>query len=102
VAAIGVEALATMHEALEAIATYDDEIDPDEAAKIRTVFDNLATNEDLTDLGSPLSGTEIMAALSIEPGPEVGRAERFLREWRLDTGPLTSTEAKALLKTDFR
>ncbi|WP_420639280.1 CCA tRNA nucleotidyltransferase [Candidatus Poriferisocius sp.] len=48
------------------------------------------------DLGGPpvLGGTEIMAALGLEPGPVVGAATAELRRLRMDTGPLTPAQAR--------
>ena len=51
------------------------------------------------DLGGPpvLDGAEIMALLGLEPGPDVGVAVNELRRHRLDSGPLTSEEARSHL-----
>ncbi|SLJ82720.1 pcnA [Mycobacteroides abscessus subsp. abscessus] len=38
-----------------------------------------------------------MELLGLPPGPEVGRAWRYLKELRLDRGPLTREEAEAAL-----
>lgn len=100
-AAIGVEALPAMHHAAAAIAAHDEAVDPQAATEIQAVFDELVSKEDLADLGSPLSGSQIMTELGIAPGPAVGRAERFLREWRLDNGPISDAEAKELLRSEF-
>ena len=40
-----------------------------------------------------LDGNEIMEMLGIPAGPQVGEAWRYLKELRLDRGPLTHDEA---------
>ena len=40
-----------------------------------------------------LDGNEIMQILGIPAGPEVGEAWRYLKELRLDRGPLSHDEA---------
>ena len=51
------------------------------------------------DLCGPpvLDGEEIMGLLQLEPGPAVGAAVEELRRHRLESGPLTSGEARAHL-----
>ena len=44
-----------------------------------------------------LDGNAIMELLGLEPGPEVGAAWKFLKELRLDRGPLDRDEAEAEL-----
>jgi poly(A) polymerase len=44
-----------------------------------------------------LDGNEIMRLLDIPPGPQVGQAWNFLKELRLDRGPLEHDEAVAEL-----
>jgi poly(A) polymerase len=44
-----------------------------------------------------LDGNEIMTLLGIPAGPQVGRAWRYLKELRLERGPLTREEATAEL-----
>ena len=56
-------------------------------------FAHLSATEDLADLGSPLTGQQIMDHLEIEPGREVGAAVKFLCERRLIEGPLTPAVA---------
>lgn len=48
------------------------------------------------DLCGPpvLDGEEIMGLLGLDPGPAVGSAMKELRRHRLDSGPLTSDEAR--------
>lgn len=45
-----------------------------------------------------LDGNEIMEILGLKPGPEVGQAWAFLKELRLDRGPLGRDEAIAELR----
>jgi poly(A) polymerase len=74
------------------------------AARLQVNYDNLeariaelAAQEDLQRLRPDLDGNEIMALLGIPPGPQVGEAWRYLKELRLDRGPLTREEATAEL-----
>jgi poly(A) polymerase len=39
-----------------------------------------------------------MELLGLPPGPDVGRAWRYLKEMRLDRGPLSREEAEAELR----
>jgi poly(A) polymerase len=58
----------------------------------------LAAKEDLARLRPDLDGNEIMRILDIPAGPQVGEAWRYLKELRLDRGPLDHDEAIAELK----
>lgn len=53
--------------------------------------------EELAAIRPDLDGAEIMETLGIKPGPEVGKAYKFLMELRLDEGPKTKSEAKSAL-----
>ncbi|MCU1489338.1 MAG: nucleotidyltransferase [Acidimicrobiaceae bacterium] len=53
----------------------------------------LRRRERLEAIRPELDGTEVMAALGLRPGPEVGRALAFLLELRLEEGPLGVEEA---------
>jgi poly(A) polymerase len=44
-----------------------------------------------------LDGNAIMELLGLQPGPDVGAAWRFLKELRLERGPLSRDEAEAAL-----
>ncbi len=57
----------------------------------------LAAKEDLERVRPDLDGNEIMRLLDIPPGPQVGQAWNFLKELRLDRGPLDHDEAVAEL-----
>ncbi|WP_308190205.1 CCA tRNA nucleotidyltransferase [Amycolatopsis sp. GM8] len=58
----------------------------------------LAEEEDLARVRPDLDGNEIMKLLGLPPGPLVGQAWRFLKELRLDRGPLSHDEAVAELQ----
>lgn len=75
------------------------------ANHLQHVCDNLDTRivqirekEDLAAIRPELDGNEIMGILGIAPGPEVGRAWAFLKELRLDRGPMDHDEAVAELR----
>jgi poly(A) polymerase len=65
------------------------------AARLARSYDNLerriaelAEKEELASIRPDLDGHEIMALLGIPPGPLVGKAYAYLRELRLEHGPL--------------
>ena len=71
------------------------------AAALRRTYDELerriaelAEAEELASLRPDLDGNRIMEILGIGPGPEVGRAYRWLMERRLDDGPLGQQRAE--------
>jgi poly(A) polymerase len=53
----------------------------------------LSAEEELKKIRPDLDGNEIMAILGLPPGPEVGRASRYLLELRLEHGPLGTERA---------
>ncbi|HEV7653330.1 MAG TPA: CCA tRNA nucleotidyltransferase [Mycobacteriales bacterium] len=59
----------------------------------------IEAEEDLRAVRPDLDGNEIMRLLELPPGPLVGQAWRFLKELRLDRGPLPHDEAVAELRT---
>ncbi|MBO0680065.1 CCA tRNA nucleotidyltransferase [Mycolicibacterium sp. S2-37] len=74
------------------------------AARLQANYDDLeqriadlAAKEDLQRVRPDLDGNEIMELLGIPAGPQVGEAWRFLKELRLDRGPLSHDEAVAEL-----
>jgi poly(A) polymerase len=79
------------------------------AARLQASYDRLeariaelAAQEDLARVRPDLDGNQIMALLDIPAGPQVGEAWRFLKELRLDRGPLTNEEATAELLAWWR
>jgi poly(A) polymerase len=70
------------------------------AARLQANYDDLehriseiAAKEDLARVRPDLDGNEIMRILDIPAGPQVGEAWRYLKELRLDRGPLSHEEA---------
>jgi poly(A) polymerase len=70
------------------------------AARLQAAYDDLehriaelAEKEDLARVRPDLDGNEIMRLLDIPAGPQVGEAWRYLKELRLDRGPLSHSEA---------
>ncbi|HEY0229075.1 MAG TPA: CCA tRNA nucleotidyltransferase, partial [Mycobacterium sp.] len=61
--------------------------------QLETRIGELAAQEDLARVRPDLDGNQIMKLLDIPAGPQVGEAWRFLKELRLDRGPLTNEEA---------
>jgi poly(A) polymerase len=75
------------------------------AARLQANYDDLeariaelAAKEDLQRVRPDLDGNEIMEILGIAAGPQVGEAWRFLKELRLERGPLDHDDAVAELK----
>jgi poly(A) polymerase len=74
------------------------------AAALAATYDSLelriteiSEQENLARIRPDLDGNAIMELLGLEPGPEVGRAWRFLKDLRLERGPLDRDEAEAAL-----
>src|ERR1700738_5071701 len=65
-------------------ANYDD---------LERRIEELAAKEDLARVRPDLDGNEIMQILGIPAGPAGGEAWRYLKELRLDRGPLSRDEA---------
>jgi poly(A) polymerase len=57
----------------------------------------IEAEEDLARVRPDLDGNAIMELLGVPPGPIVGQAWRYLKELRLDRGPLNRDEAEAEL-----
>ncbi|WP_425425988.1 CCA tRNA nucleotidyltransferase [Amycolatopsis xylanica] len=74
------------------------------AAALQATYDQLEERiarlreqEDLARVRPDLDGNAIMELLGLQPGPQVGQAWKFLKELRLDRGPLDHDEAVAEL-----
>ena len=74
------------------------------AARLQGAYDELEQRiaqlreqEELDQMRPELDGEEIMAALQLQPGPQVGKAYRFLLDLRLDEGVVGKEEATARL-----
>jgi poly(A) polymerase len=59
---------------------------------------SLAEQENLEAMRPPLDGKQVMDALRLQPGPEIGEALAYLMEVRLERGPIPEDEAIALLR----
>ncbi|WP_245159273.1 CCA tRNA nucleotidyltransferase [Blastococcus sp. TF02A-35] len=75
------------------------------AAALSATYDSLeqriaelAEQEDLARVRPDLDGNAIMEILGLGPGPEVGAAWRFLKDLRLERGPLDPADAEAALR----
>jgi poly(A) polymerase len=75
------------------------------AAALSATYDSLeqriseiSEKENLARVRPDLDGNAIMEILGLGPGPEVGRAWRFLKDLRLERGPLDPDEAEAALR----
>jgi poly(A) polymerase len=65
-------------------------------------IERIRAREDLARVRPDLDGNAIMELLGVPPGPLVGEAWRFLKELRLDRGPLPREEAEAELRAWWR
>ncbi len=61
-------------------------------------IDKIAEAEDLARVRPDLDGNAIMELLGLPPGPQVGKAWRYLKELRLDRGPMSHDEAEEALR----
>ncbi|RKN11307.1 CCA tRNA nucleotidyltransferase [Streptomyces radicis] len=61
-------------------------------------IERLKEQEELDAIRPDLNGNEIMEILGIGPGPEIGKAYRYLLELRLEEGPQDRDTAAAALK----
>jgi poly(A) polymerase len=75
------------------------------AAALSATYDSLEKRiqelselEDLARVRPDLDGNTIMEILGVGPGPDVGRAWRFLKDLRLERGPLDPDDAEAALR----
>ncbi|MDA1369097.1 CCA tRNA nucleotidyltransferase [Glycomyces algeriensis] len=58
----------------------------------------IRADEDLRAVRPDLDGNAIMELLGLEPGPQVGRAWAYLKELRLERGPMPRQEAESQLR----
>lgn len=75
------------------------------SARLAHAYDDLETRiselqeeEELAKIRPHLNGEQIMEILDIPPGPQVGKAYKFLLDHRMENGPLDHDAAVALLK----
>ncbi|MFW0789886.1 CCA tRNA nucleotidyltransferase [Gordonia sp. CPCC 205333] len=75
------------------------------ARKLQETYDDLERRiavlkeaEDLDRVRPDLDGNAIMELLGLPAGPQVGEAWRYLKELRLDRGPMDRDEAEVALK----
>ena len=61
-------------------------------------IEEIGRKEDLARVRPDLDGNEIMEILGLQPGPEVGQAWSYLKELRLEHGPLEREDATAKLR----
>jgi poly(A) polymerase len=79
------------------------------AAALSATYDSLeqrivelSKQENLARVRPDLDGNAIMELLDLQPGPDVGAAWRFLKELRLERGPLSRDDAEAELLAWWR
>lgn len=96
------ELLPRLHKLVRADSTTRN---PKKAARLQRTYDELEDRiaeieqkEDLARVRPDLNGDEIMQILDLKPGPDVGRAWSFLKELRLEHGPLERDEAVRMLR----
>ncbi len=75
------------------------------AARLQRTYDHLeerieeiAAKEDLARVRPDVDGNEIMQILDLKPGPDVGKAWKYMKDLRLERGELDHDEAVAELK----
>ncbi|RJN32413.1 CCA tRNA nucleotidyltransferase [Nesterenkonia natronophila] len=65
---------------------------------LETRISELREKEELAKIRPHLNGEQIMQILDLPPGPQVGRAYKFLLEHRMEHGPMDEEAAVALLR----
>jgi poly(A) polymerase len=100
---VGPELIDAVIELAAAVARADTNLDDGPSAQARVEalaaeVDAIRRTEGLDDPGPPLTGRQIMDALGLEPGPDIGRANKMLLEHRLEHGPLSPEEALGVLE----
>lgn len=101
VAVAGLDDLPLLEDLVDGVAAADPAFAVERGRRAIELLDALSA-DDLRDLGAPLSASEIMTILGLDPGPAVGRAQRHLLDLRLDRGPLTPDEARHALEEWWR
>ena len=73
--------------------------EPEEPLRgLAAALDELRRRENVDRPALAVDGHGVMAALGLEPGPDVGRALAYLRELTFEEGPLSRTEAVDALR----
>ena len=67
------------------------------AGGLAVAVEQSVTLGDLEDLGPALDGDQVMAALALDPGPQVGEALAWLVDLRLREGKLSIEDAQGRL-----
>ena len=81
----------------EAVATASGE-SKDRLLDFASTLAELRRVEDVDNFALPVDGHEVMAALGLDPGPEVGRALDFVRERAFEHGPSSKPDTMEALQ----
>lgn len=98
-ASVGPEGLTAVSQLAGLVAANDPAVTDAAADSLIELITELSDAGDLTDLGSPLTAAQIMNLLDLAPGPDVGKAQRFLGEYRLQHGPVSVDQAAEALRS---
>lgn len=101
VVARGLGRMPDIFEAVDAVTQLTQQTQLCVAEDAQSLLERLSVSEDLSDLSSPLSGELILRYLDISPGPIVGEAIAMLVNARVESGPLSTSQAEALLDSWF-
>ncbi|NNF54468.1 MAG: CCA tRNA nucleotidyltransferase [Acidimicrobiales bacterium] len=72
-------------------------VEHDRLDRFVSAFEQLTAAVSREDLEPPMSGDDVQEVLGIRPGPAVGAALNYLRDEAVKNGPLSRSEAEALL-----
>jgi poly(A) polymerase len=61
-------------------------------------IDELAEQEELDAMRSPIDGNDVMSYLGLQPGPQIGTIMNLLLEKRIDDGPYEPDDAYAFVR----